>query len=55
MKKIYIRPTIDFEFLEEDEILAASGNAREDHGENGFDNENYDMEELRDGDEWDML
>lgn len=27
MKKKYISPTIDFEFLEEDDILAASGKA----------------------------
>jgi len=40
MKKKYISPTIDFEFLEEDDILAASGKGEyfvgEDMGNDGY-------------------
>ena len=40
MKKKYISPTIDFEFLEEEDILAASGKADycvgEDRGNDGY-------------------
>lgn len=45
MKKKYISPTIDFEFLEEDDILAASGSARTTVGsdEDKQDQENDDI------------
>lgn len=37
MKKRYLTPTIDFEVLEEEDILAASGKAEYDIGETKID------------------
>lgn len=62
MKKKYIRPTIDFEFLEEDDILAASGNADYIVGEDGGNGYDTNQEtggigtvDDEDVDGWDLL
>lgn len=62
MKKKYISPTIDFEFLEEDDILAASGKAEYIVGEDGGNGYDTNQEtggigtvDDEDVDGWDLL